>query len=173
MKLQPPDSGPPRVAWPLTNNAAPSQWTVGPRSSMLPSTRVPRHWRSSSLPSPPAPADLWTCSVRANGRRDNCSSSSFCSWSCWAKPAKPRTSLVRVRICSESSSSRLFCSSLLLHGQPLLVGDDLSLASARFWLMRTKVERKIASSETIIVRRPNGYFSTPKAIQQPNHKTRM
>ena len=31
-------------------------------------------------------------------------------------------------------------------------------ASARFWLIITKVERKIASSETIIVRRPYGYF---------------
>ena len=30
------------------------------------------------------------------------------------------------------------------------------LASARFWEIITKVERKIASSETIIVSRPNG-----------------
>ena len=44
-------------------------------------------------------------------------------------------------------------------------------ASARFWLIITKVERKIASSETIIVSRPYGYFSTPKPIQQPNQTT--
>ena len=43
-------------------------------------------------------------------------------------------------------------------------------ASARFWLIITNVERKIASSETIIVSSPNGYFSTPKPIQHPNHK---
>ena len=43
-------------------------------------------------------------------------------------------------------------------------------ASARFWLIITKVERKIASSETIIVSRPNGYFSTPKPIQHPNQR---
>jgi len=30
------------------------------------------------------------------------------------------------------------------------------------------VERKIASSETISVRRPYGYSSSPKPIQQPN-----
>jgi hypothetical protein len=30
------------------------------------------------------------------------------------------------------------------------------LASARFWLIITKVERKIASSDTIIVSRPYG-----------------
>jgi hypothetical protein len=29
-------------------------------------------------------------------------------------------------------------------------------SSARFWLIITNVERKIASSETIIVSRPNG-----------------
>jgi len=30
------------------------------------------------------------------------------------------------------------------------------LASARFWLISTKVERKIASNETIMVSRPYG-----------------
>ena len=39
-------------------------------------------------------------------------------------------------------------------------------ASARFWEIITNVERKIASSETIIVSRPNGYFSTRKPIQR-------
>jgi hypothetical protein len=42
------------------------------------------------------------------------------------------------------------------------------LASARFWLISTNVERKIASSETIIVKRPYGYFSTPSPIQRLN-----
>jgi hypothetical protein len=41
-------------------------------------------------------------------------------------------------------------------------------ASALFWLINTKVERKIASSETIIVSNPYGYLSTPNPIQQPN-----
>jgi hypothetical protein len=50
----------------------------------------------------------------------------------------------------------------------LLVRDEPSFASALFWLIITNVERKIASSETIIVSRPYGYFSTPKPIQQPN-----
>ena len=31
----------------------------------------------------------------------------------------------------------------------------------------------MASSETIIVSRPNGYFSTPKPIQHPNQMTWM
>jgi Dyp-type peroxidase family len=47
------------------------------------------------------------------------------------------------------------------------------LASARFWLIITNVERKIASSETIIVSNPNGCFSTPNPIQQPNQRTWM
>jgi hypothetical protein len=38
-------------------------------------------------------------------------------------------------------------------------------ASARFWLIITKVERKIASRETIIVSRPYGYDSMPRPIQ--------
>jgi hypothetical protein len=42
------------------------------------------------------------------------------------------------------------------------------LASALFWLIITKVDRNIASRETIIVSRPYGYFSTPKPIQQLN-----
>src|SRR6478672_7125982 len=62
---------------------------------------------------------------------------------------------------------------LLLHGHPLLAGDHLRFASARFWLIITKVERKIASSDTIIVSSPNGYFSTPNPIQHPNQMTWM
>ena len=37
-------------------------------------------------------------------------------------------------------------------------------ASARFWLIMTKVDRKIASSETIMVSNPNGYLSNPMRI---------
>jgi hypothetical protein len=40
----------------------------------------------------------------------------------------------------------------------------------RFWLIITNVERKIASSETIIVKRAYGYFSTPNPIQHPNQR---
>jgi hypothetical protein len=43
--------------------------------------------------------------------------------------------------------------------------------SARFCEISTKVERKIASSETSIVRSPYGYSSTPKPIQQANQTT--
>ena len=46
-------------------------------------------------------------------------------------------------------------------------------ASARFWLIITNVDRKIASSETIIVNSPNGYFSTPRPIHSPNHRMWM
>ena len=45
---------------------------------------------------------------------------------------------------------------LLLDGPPLPSVMTCRLASPRFWLIITKVERKIASSETIIVSRPNG-----------------
>jgi hypothetical protein len=50
----------------------------------------------------------------------------------------------------------------------LLVCDRLRFGSALFWLIITKVERKIASNDTIIVSRPYGYFSTPSLIQQAN-----
>lgn len=45
---------------------------------------------------------------------------------------------------------------LLLHRLPLLVGDDLPLGVGRFWLIRTNVDKKIASRDTIIVNSPNG-----------------
>jgi hypothetical protein len=64
--------------------------------------------------------------------------------------------LVSPRICCESPSSCLFCSSsscTVLHYWSAMT---CRLASARFWLIMTKVERKIASSETIIVSSPNG-----------------
>jgi hypothetical protein len=54
-----------------------------------------------------------------------------------------------------------------------LVGDDLALGVGPVWLIITKVERKIASRETIIVSNPYGYFSTPSPIQQPNQITWM
>ena len=76
--------------------------------------------------------------------------------------------LVSSRIWSRELEQLLVLLVLLLDGLPLLVGDDLALASARFWLIITNVDRKIASSETIIVRRPYGYLSTPNPIQQPN-----
>jgi len=44
-------------------------------------------------------------------------------------------------------------------------------ASAQFWLIITNVERKIASSETIIVSNPNGDVSTPEPIQLANQMT--
>ena len=47
---------------------------------------------------------------------------------------------------------------LLFHRLPLLVGDDLPFRVGTVLADITKVERKIASSETIIVRRPYGYF---------------
>ena len=43
---------------------------------------------------------------------------------------------------------------LLLDGLPLLVSDHLPLRLGPFWLIITKVQRKIALSETIIVSRP-------------------
>ena len=44
-----------------------------------------------------------------------------------------------------------------LHELPLVVGQDLvRFSSARFWLIITNVDRKIASSDTIIVSRPYG-----------------
>jgi hypothetical protein len=45
---------------------------------------------------------------------------------------------------------------LLTDRPPLQVATTCRFASARLWLIITNVERKIASSETIIVSRPNG-----------------
>jgi hypothetical protein len=49
--------------------------------------------------------------------------------------------------------SRAGAGALVFDGLPLLVGDHLLVPSALFWPIITKVERKIASSETIIVSR--------------------
>ena len=55
----------------------------------------------------------------------------------------------------------------VLHRLPFLVWRGATrFASARFWLIITNVDRKIASSETIIVSSPNGYASTPRPIQE-------
>ena len=45
---------------------------------------------------------------------------------------------------------------------------SLGFAVRRFWLIITNVDRKIASSETIIVSSPYGYDSTPSPIQPAN-----
>ena len=45
---------------------------------------------------------------------------------------------------------------LFLHHLVLLVGGGLSLEVGPFWLIITNVDRKIASSDTIIVNSPNG-----------------
>ena len=42
-------------------------------------------------------------------------------------------------------------------------------ADSRFWLSRTNVDRKIASSETIRVSRPNGNGSNVHQIRLPMH----
>ena len=60
--------------------------------------------------------------------------------------------------CESSSCTVFHCASAI----------TWRFASARFWLIITNVDRKIASSETIIVSSPNGYFSTPNPIQHPN-----
>ena len=45
---------------------------------------------------------------------------------------------------------------LVLDGTPLLVRKHLALRVGAVWLIITNVQRKIASSETIIVGRPYG-----------------
>jgi hypothetical protein len=47
---------------------------------------------------------------------------------------------------------------VLLHCLPLVVGQCLALLAppARFWLMITKVDRNMASSDTIMVSSQNG-----------------
>ena len=79
---------------------------------------------------------------------------SFCWWSAWAVPASARISFVSARICCESWRSALFCRSSSWTVFHCWSARICRLASARFWLIITKVERKIASSETIIVSRP-------------------
>ena len=45
---------------------------------------------------------------------------------------------------------------LLLDCLLLVVGQHLALLVARFWLIITKVDRNMASSDTIMVSSPNG-----------------
>ena len=61
---------------------------------------------------------------------------------------------VSLRISFERLSSSSFCRSSSLTVCHCWSAITWRLASARFWLIITKVERKIASSETIIVSRP-------------------
>src|SRR5207248_7289472 len=70
----------------------------------------------------------------------------------------------------ESSRSSRFCLSSSLTVFHSRFATTWRLASARFWLIVTKVERKIASSETIIVSSPNGYFlnAEPDPAAEPN-----
>jgi hypothetical protein len=49
-----------------------------------------------------------------------------------------------------------------------VVGQRLALPSARFTLIITKVDRNMASSDTIIVSSQNGQGSTRKPIQAAN-----
>src|ERR1700745_2238169 len=79
------------------------------------------------------------------------------------------TSFVNSRICFERASSSSFWRSSSLTVFHWSSAITCRLASARFWLIITNVDRKIASSETIIVSSPNGYFSTPRPIHRPNH----
>jgi hypothetical protein len=52
-----------------------------------------------------------------------------------------------------------------------VVGQHLPLLVRRFWLIITNVDRKIASSDTIIVSSPKGYCSTRKPIHAANQRT--
>src|SRR6478672_5839648 len=57
---------------------------------------------------------------------------------------------------------------LSLNCLPLLIGEQLALMSARFWLIITNVDRNIASNDTIIVSKPYGYASRRKMIHAAN-----
>jgi hypothetical protein len=56
---------------------------------------------------------------------------------------------------------------------PLVVGQDLVLLVARFWLIITNVDRKMASSDTIMVSSPKGECSTLKTIHAAHQSTWM
>ena len=71
-------------------------------------------------------------------------------------PVRAWMALVRSRICFESSSSSRFCLSSSCTVIHCWLAITCRFASARFWLIITKVERKIASSDTIIVSSPYG-----------------
>ena len=81
------------------------------------------------------------------------------------------TAFVSSRICLESASSCSFWPSSSCTVCHCWFASTWRFSSARFWLIITNVERKIASSETIIVSRPKGYDSTPSAIQSVNQMT--
>jgi hypothetical protein len=62
--------------------------------------------------------------------------------------------LRRIEDLTREIEQRLVLPVLLLDGLPLLISERLTLRVRLFWLISTNVERKIASSETIIVSRP-------------------
>src|SRR5215831_5592284 len=92
---------------------------------------------------------------------------------CSAADAYEWIALVKSRIWLERVRSCWFCLSSSRTMFHCWLATTCRLSSARFWLIITNVERKIASSETIIVRRPYGYPSTPKMIHEPNHRMWM
>ena len=57
---------------------------------------------------------------------------------------------------------------LFLDGLPLEVGNCLTLCVGSVLAISRRSRGRCLLSETIIVRRPYGYFSTPKPIQQAN-----
>jgi len=67
--------------------------------------------------------------------------------------------------------SSLFCFSPCWTSAHSAFASSWRRSSARFWLMSRNVDRKIASSETSIVRRPYGKRSTPRPIHAANHTT--
>jgi hypothetical protein len=75
---------------------------------------------------------------------------------------------VSSRISRDSRSSSSFCRSSSCTIDHCWFASASRFESARFWLIITNVDREIASRETIIVRSPYGYDSTPKPIQQLN-----
>src|SRR6266702_589235 len=78
---------------------------------------------------------------------------------------------VSSRIWLEMCSSSSFCCSSSWTVCHWWSARTWRFSSARFWLIITKVDRKIASSDTIIVSSPKGYFSTRKPIQAANQMT--
>ena len=79
--------------------------------------------------------------------------------------------MAKASICLEKVGQLLVLSVLGLHRRLLLIGDHRPLCVRPVLADHHEVETKIASSETIIVNSPNGYFSTPSPIQSANHAT--
>jgi hypothetical protein len=64
--------------------------------------------------------------------------------------------LVSSRIWFDSVSSCSFCFSSIWTNSHSCWDRTSRFSSARFWLIITNVDRKMASRDTIMVRRPNG-----------------